>query len=85
MIQVEDIYDAAKDGDDLKLQSVLDKCQDINAIKDWFGSALHRAAYDGNLQAVKSLIQKGADVNDVTDRGTTPLHLASSIEYVNYL
>ena len=80
----EDIYNAAKE-DDFKFQAILEKCDDINNInnKFWFGSALHLAAQDGHLQAVRSLVEKGgANVNEINDHGTTPLHLASRIEYV---
>ena len=77
----EDIYNAAKE-DDFKFQAILEKCDDINN-RNWFGSALHLAAQDGHLQAVRSLVEKGrANVNEINDHGTTPLHLASRIEYV---
>ena len=85
MLDVEEIYEASKEDDD-KLKSVLEKCDDINKVRNWFGSTLHRAAHDGHLQAVKSLILTGgANVNDVNDFGTTPLHLASKIEYVIHM
>ena len=80
---VEEIYNAAK-ANDSKQQALLEKCDDIN-VKNWYGSALHLAAHEGHFQAVRSLIEKGgADVNDFNGHGTTPLHMASCIEYVIY-
>jgi ankyrin repeat protein len=81
---------AAKEGDIVTLQKLLDRGANINENAtvggSMNGSLLSQAAYHCRIEAVKYLIHKGADINDATgwtDYGASggelrPLHMAAS-------
>ena len=74
----EEIYNAVKEGDIAKVQSLLAKRPEWVKAKDKFGiTLLYRAAYRGHADIAKLLIAKGADVDAKTKDGYTPLDMAT--------
>ena len=67
---------AAREGDIVTLQSLLNSKVDVNYAKADGGTALAWAAYGNNPEAVDLLIHAGADINAANDYGVTPLTLA---------
>jgi ankyrin repeat protein len=71
------LIDAAKNGDNASLRSLLQKKANVNAAEADGTTALHWASYKDNQEAADLLIRAGANVNAATDLGVTPLWPAS--------
>ncbi|MEN8220380.1 MAG: ankyrin repeat domain-containing protein [Pseudomonadota bacterium] len=69
--------EAAKNGDEQQIKTLLEKGADINRTDTEKWTALHQAAFNGHTEIAKYLIQKYADVNAKEEDGWTPLMLAS--------
>ena len=56
---------------------------DVNAVNEWYRTALHIAARDGHVEILKLLLQNGADVNAVGGLyDSTALHEAVECEQI---
>ena len=76
------VYSAAKEGN-LALQEELEKCANINELKNSNGfTALHWAARYGDVQASQVLISNNANVHEKDNSGQTPLHLSAIFGHV---
>ena len=72
------IIDAARRGDVVAIEQLLEQGSDVNAARGDGMTALHFAAELGHVEAVRILLRAGADVAAGTRIGHfTPLHLAS--------
>ena len=71
------LVDAARNGDNTALRSLLERKAAVNAAEADGTTALHWASYKDNLDAAGLLIRAGANVNAATDLGVTPLWPAS--------
>ena len=72
------IIEAARRGDVVELERLLEQGADVNSARGDGMTALHFAAQQGYVEAVRILLQAGADVAAGTRIGHfTPLHLAS--------
>jgi len=72
-----DIWNAAKKGDLLGLQRMIDQSADVNG-RDGLGvSPLEWAALHGNAEAIALLVDNGANVNARNPQGSTALHAAA--------
>src|SRR5262245_3529170 len=60
---VEELWDAARAGDALRVTAALEKGADVNAKTRYGATALTFAADKGHVEIVKLLISRGADVN----------------------
>ena len=73
-----DIVEAARRGDVVALERLVEQGADVNEARGDGMTALHFAAEQGNVEAVRILLQAGAGVVAGTRIGHyTPLHLAS--------
>ena len=70
------IHDAAKAGDAVQVERLIEAGADVNEMDAAFKTALHWATDEGHMDVVQLLVEKGANVNakDFTD--LTPLFLA---------
>jgi hypothetical protein len=74
----EDLWDAARKGDDKTVAALLDKGVDVNAKTRYGATALWFAAYKGHLKIVRLLVDRKAEVNVMdTVWGQTPLLMAA--------
>ncbi|XP_076916763.1 protein VAPYRIN-LIKE-like [Bidens hawaiensis] len=72
----EDVLNAARRGDLLRLESLLESDAGMD-FRDQYGlTAIHMAAIKGHKDAVMLLVEFGCDVECVDAEGRTPLHLA---------
>ena len=83
------IHMAAKSGNRLMVNLLLDKGASVNR-RAWHGiQAIHLAAEDGSLFVLEALITAGADVNCTDSEGRQPLHYISDSrdlpEVIEYL
>jgi len=76
--QAKTLYEAAADGDNELVKSLISGGADVNAQNDWGWTPLYVAAAIGNGVIVNLLIAKGADVDAPNKLSETPLHLAVS-------
>ncbi|XP_026324021.1 ankyrin repeat domain-containing protein 39-like isoform X3 [Hyposmocoma kahamanoa] len=76
------IWYAAYNGDNQKVQSIIDKARNakeaVNALDNAGYTALHYAARTGNTDICKTLLYNGADINATTNGKATPLHKAAA-------
>ena len=71
------LVDAAKNGDRVALQTLLNEGADVNAQAADGSTALLWASYRDDLESAELLIRAGADVNIANDLGATPIWAAS--------
>jgi ankyrin repeat protein len=71
------IIDAAKNGNQEALRTLIQKRADVNALDGDGATALHWASYRDDLESADLLLRAGANVNTATDLGVTPLWAAS--------
>lgn len=71
------LHEAAEQGDLPKVQSLLSRGADVNAIDTGLFTPLHIAVTYGHEDMVKVLIEHGANVNACDTGGFTPLHVAA--------
>jgi len=76
--QSDPVIEAAKLGDLVRVNALIDAGGSINATEADGSTALHWAAQRGYLEILDALIEGGADVDAKTRYGITPLVLASS-------
>lgn len=74
----EELLDAAADGDEAAVRSLLARGADVGATDGKARTALHLAAEGGHEEVVILLLRNGADVQATDTKGRTPLHLAAS-------
>jgi ankyrin repeat protein len=75
---LQDLQQAAADGDVLRMQHALDDGADINDGSPVLGDTALIVAVDNNhLEAVRWLLEHGADVNVPNAEGEVPLHFAA--------
>lgn len=80
---VDELCDAASNGDCKKVINLIDAGADINGKHSHFElSPLHTAASTGHTEVVQLLINKGADLCLTNQRGETALHFAAKWGYV---
>lgn len=73
----DELFDAVKDGDKLKIESLLDKNRASIYARDEQGNTLlHTAALLGYYDIISLLIEKKIRTNEQNYLGWTPLHLA---------
>ena len=80
---------ASTDGNIAKVEKLIEKKADVNAIDRWQNTPLMLAAENGHIEIVELLIDAGADINTQNNRlGINALMMASRnghIEIVNLL
>ncbi|HEY5894661.1 MAG TPA: DUF1266 domain-containing protein [Chthoniobacterales bacterium] len=76
-----DLFDAARTGDVVKLQTALDGGANINYQNPLGETALMNAADAGQTEALKVLIAKGADLNILSKRKRSALLLATLMKH----
>lgn len=75
----QEIFDAVKNNDLVKLKSLVEaNPQIVNAVDESGDMPLHYAVEQGQSEMVSFLISKGADVNGSNVNRITPLHISSS-------
>ena len=82
--QMRQLTEAAKDGDEHKVRTILSKGAPADSVDDYHVSALHYAAEGGHMPILRALLEAGADPNFRLDdrsnfrKGETPLHWAAT-------
>ena len=71
------LHDATKQGHAGIVALLLEQGADVNALKEYGGTALHEAAEEGHESIVALLLEQGADVNALKEYGGTALHEAA--------
>ena len=71
------LHDAAWDGDEAQVKTLLAKGADLDARVEEGETALHFAAFKGRTVIARLLLDKGADANARKKDGATPLGLAA--------
>jgi ankyrin repeat protein len=77
------LLEAAKNGDLIKVQTLLEKGANPNAEDDAGLTPLHYAADLGYVEIVKLLLERGADPKAKDNKGSTPLHWAAFFGHVD--
>ena len=77
-----ELLEAARNGDLIKVQTLLEKGANPNAKDDDGKTPLHNAVKEGHVEIVKLLLEHGANPNAQDDGGLTPLHSAAFHGYV---
>ena len=77
-----ELLEAARNGDLIKVQTALENWADPNAKEDDGWTPLHIVAEIGHVEIVKILLERGADPNTKDIAGHTPLHIAASNGHV---
>lgn len=70
------LHQAAREGDEEAVKSLLNAGADINAKDINEVTPLHEAALWGHKEVIELLLDYGADIEAHTDNGWTPLHSA---------
>jgi ankyrin repeat protein len=74
------LHEAAKEGDLVKIKSLIAEGFDINTVDNNEMTPLHLAAQIGYKEIAEILILKGANVNAKTKSGITPLRFNSQFK-----
>ena len=69
-----DIHQAARQGDVVMLNRLLDEGVFPDVQDQWGQRALHYASREGHLEVVTALLDRGADPDGLDDRNGRPLH-----------
>ena len=72
------LVEAARNGDNKALKSLIDKGTPLNGLNEGGQSALTEASWNGKTDTVKLLLEKGADPNIKKPDGESPLSIAMS-------
>ncbi len=72
----QDLFEAARTGDTARLQILVSKGADVNAINEAHRTALHEAAQNGQVEAIRLLIKAGADPGILDDKSRSPMAFA---------
>src|SRR3954447_22008322 len=83
-----DVADAAMNGDNAALRTLLQQKSDVNAPQVDGATALHWAVYRDDLDALDLLVRAGAKVDAANREGVTPLAMAclyGSVTMINRL
>jgi len=72
----DELIDAAREGNKGKVELLLSRGTDVNAMDKNGMTPLHVAAFGFNNDITELLLAKGADVNARNKDGMTPLHIA---------
>lgn len=81
----EKMHRAAKDGNMVKILTLLNYGKNINATDERRNTPLHYALYCRKLETVKLLVRIGADISIGNIDGETPLHLAVDTLNTNFV
>ena len=73
---------AARNGDLIEVQTLLEKGADPNTRIDDGWTPLHWAAFKGHVDVVRVLLERGADPKAKDNNGRRPLHIAAQIGHV---
>lgn len=74
---VEELWDAARNGDEARVRAALDKGADVNAKSRYGATALSFAADKGHTHVIRLLLERGADINvQDTFYSMRPLNMA---------
>ena len=76
-LQGSEIADAMEDGDDTRVNELIQEGVDVNEAQIDGATALHWAAQWDDMRTARRLIRAGADVNAANRTGATPLQLAA--------
>ena len=74
---VEELYEAAGNGDSAKVTVLLDSGVDVNGRTDSGSFALNNAAVENEIEVMQILLDRGADPNVQNSQGDTPLICAT--------
>jgi ankyrin repeat protein len=74
---VEELYDAAGDGDSTKVSALIESGVDINGRTGNGSYALNNAAVENEVEIMRILLERGADPNVQNSQGDTPLICAT--------
>jgi uncharacterized protein YjhX (UPF0386 family) len=74
---MEELFDAAFDGDVAEVQWLVAEGVDVNVEDEDGWRPLHAAAQGGHVEVVTTLAELGADVNAAAADGRVPLHFAA--------
>jgi len=72
---------AAKDGNQARVEHLLQEGADLNKANKNGGTPLMYAALGGNVEIVQLFIQKGAELDEVAKNGWSPLMIAAAKGY----
>ena len=70
-----ELHQAAKDGDNARITTLLDRGANIEARNKDGATPIHFAAYEGHTQAITALLDRSADPNSKDKWGKTALDL----------
>jgi len=73
----DELFVAARNGDLIKVQTLLENGADPNAKDNAGHTPLHWAAHLGHVEIVELLLERGANPNAEDNYGSTPLHEAA--------
>lgn len=75
-LRAQDLFEAARTGNVARLQVLVSKGADVNALNEAHRTALHEAAQNGQVEAIRLLIRAGADPGILDDKSRGPLAFA---------
>jgi ankyrin repeat protein len=72
----QDLFEAAKSGDNARVRELLDAGRDVNGRQEGGQTPLRAAVDEGHIDMVRLLLERGADPNLGDMFGSSPLHCA---------
>lgn len=75
-ILAQELHEAARTGDLARLQALVSKGVDLNALNTAHRTALHEAAQNGQVEAIRLLIRAGADPHALDEKSREPMAYA---------